>query len=171
MVPENYVVLVWRHNLLRNTKVNALDKNEHVTRTESLLWLVTVICNDMQKNLDAYLKQIGLNINLWPTLFALWEQDGLTQSELTIRCNTAHYTTTRVLNHLEANGLVQRHLHPKSKRSHLVYLTEKAQLIKSQALASARTCNAEFLSHLSQSESELLISALQKLASRKFLIL
>lgn len=51
--------------------------------------------------LDKHLKEIGLNIDLWPTWFALWEEDGLTQPELTSRCNTAHYTTTPLFDSLE----------------------------------------------------------------------
>ncbi|WDE08720.1 MarR family transcriptional regulator [Thalassomonas viridans] len=121
-------------------------------RHMSFGWLIAVLGADMASTLDKHLKEIGLNIGLWPTLFALWEEDGLTQSELTSRCNTAHYTTTRLLDSLEKMELVERRPHPTSRRAHLVYLTEKGRELESKAAPLAKQCNEEFLSALSSSE-------------------
>lgn len=145
--------------------VNNLGSGSKLDRAESLGWLIAIISADMEKLLDAQLKEIGLSINLWPTLFALWEKDGLTQSELAAKCNTAHYTTTRVLNHLEKMELVKRKHHPASKRTRIVHLTKKAQNIRQQALSKARKCNAEVLSELTILEAEVLHSILVKIVT------
>ena len=129
------------------------DKQHPVLpRHTSFGWLVAVLSADVANSFDARLKEIGLNIGFWPTLFALWEEDGITQSELTNRCKTAHYTTTRVLDSLEKMDLVKRHPHPTSRRAHLVYLTEKGRSLEHEATLLAMQCNEEFLSHLSPNE-------------------
>ena len=132
-------------------------------RDTSFGWQVAVLGADMSDSLDKELKSIGLGINQWPTLFALWEEDGLTQTELTSRCNTAHYTTTRVLDSLEKIGLVERQPHPTSRRAHLVYLTEQGRNLEEEAVAKAQAVNTKFLSSLSKKEQELITSLILKI--------
>jgi len=137
-------------------------KQPSLPRQSSFGWLIAVLGNDLATSLDSHLKGIGLSLNLWPTLFALWEEDGLTQSELTERCNTAHYTTTRLLDTLEKMALVERRPHPTSRRAHLVFLTEQGKALEQKATQLAKDCNAEFLSALPASEQDELNKLLLK---------
>ncbi len=139
------------------------DHQPELPRHTSFGWLIAVLGADMAHALDNRLKEIGLNISLWPTLFALWEEDGLTQSELTSRCNTAHYTTTRLLDSLEKMALVERRPHPTSRRAHLVYLTEKGRELEATAVPLAKACNDEFLSGLSPAERTQIQSLIHKI--------
>ena len=140
------------------------DKHSPVLpRHLSFGWNVAVIAAGLSERLDGELRSVGLSINHWPTLFALWEQDGLTQSELTNRCNTAHYTTTRLLDSLEMLELVERRPHPTSRRSHMVYLTDKGRGLEEKAVAKAKEVNKEFLSALSQDEQKQLSEILLKI--------
>lgn len=136
-------------------------------RISSFGWLVAVLGADLADSLDSRLKEIGLNLGLWPTLFALWEEDGLTQKELAARCSTAHYTTTRVLDSLESLALVKRHPHPSSRRAHLVYLTEKGKALEETATAKAIDCNAEFMSALSSDEQVQIKKLLLKILANR----
>lgn len=117
--------------------------------------------------LDSALKELGININQWPTLFALWEQDGLTQSELTSKCGTAHYTTTRILDSLEKLNLVERQPHPTSRRAHLVYLTEQGRKLETTAVTKAQSINSEFLDVLTAQEQEQLQALVWKLITTR----
>lgn len=121
-------------------------------RHRSFGWLIAALGADMAKCLDERLKKMGLHIGLWPTLFALWEKEGMTQVELAKRCDTANYTTTRVLDSLEAKGLVERRSHPTNKKVHLVYLTAEGRQLESEAVAEATFCNETFLADLSTEE-------------------
>lgn len=144
--------------------------NQHapeLPRHMSFGWKIAVLAADLSESLDNELKTIGLTINQWPTLFALWEEDGLTQSELTSRCNTAHYTTTRLLDSLEKIGLVERRPHPTSRRAHLVYLTDKGRNLEKEAVAKAKAVNEEFLTWLSEEEQEQISSILLKIIVSK----
>jgi len=132
-------------------------------RHTSFGWLVAALAARMESDLDKKLRDIGLNIGLWPTMFALWEEDGLTQTELTGRCHTAHYTTTRTLDTLEKQGLVERRPHPTSRRSHQVYLTASGKKLEAPATALAKSCNDQFLTTLTEKERSQLNKLILKL--------
>jgi len=136
-------------------------------RQESFGWLIAVLGQELASGLDSRLRSMGLDLTYWPTLFALWEEEGITQTELSQRCGTAKYTTTRVLDSLESLGLVERRLDPASRRSRLVYLTENGRAIEAEATQQARECNEEFLDYLSEEEGYHLISLVKKLISAK----
>ena len=123
-------------------------KQPELARRDSLGWLVAVLHSQMAAELDERLKGLELNLGLWPSLFVLWEKEGLTQSELATRCQTAHYTTTRVLDTLEKKGLVERRKHPSSRRAYQIFLTDAGRALEKPAVAEANACNEAFLASL-----------------------
>lgn len=147
--------------------MNAGKKGPKLPRVTSFGWLVAVLGSELAQSLDNKLRAKGLSLSLWPTLFALWEEDGLTQTELTIRCSTAHYTTTRVLDTLETKGLVERRPHPESRRAHLVYLTKEGKKIEEELTGEAIQTNEEFLAPLSADEQAHLKSLIFKIISER----
>lgn len=131
------------------------NQNEpRLPRQTSFGWLIAVLGSQLATDLDTRLQGIDLNIGLWPTMFALWEEEGLTQAELASRCQTAGYTTTRVLDALEKLQLVERRPHPTSRRAYQIFLTEKGRALEAAGTDMAKACNAEFLAPLSDEESE-----------------
>ena len=50
----------------------------------------------------------GVTFGLWPFLRALWEEDGLTQRQLSERVRMKGSTTVAAVNRLEERGLVRR---------------------------------------------------------------
>lgn len=136
---------------------------DDLSREDSLGWLVAVLNAGMLKGMDERLRPLGLGLAVWPTLFVLWEEDGLTQTELASRCRTAHYTTTRVLNSLEESGLIERRAHPHSRRAHCVFLTPMGQSLKKRGVRAATACNRAFLSQLSPEEQSNLLQYLRRM--------
>lgn len=143
------------------------DEKVEAWKRGSLGWLVAVLGNEMATTLDERLKEIDLRITLWPTLVVLWQEDGLTQSELSSRCHTANYTTTRVLDTLEKNGLIERKPHPTSRRSHLVYLTELGQSLRMEGITRGKATNKKFMAGLSENEQETFLKLLNKMIDGK----
>jgi DNA-binding MarR family transcriptional regulator len=133
-------------------------------REDSFGWLIAVLSRQLSDEFDERLQALGLRIGLWPTLFALWEEDGVTQSVLTEKCQTAHYTTTRVLDELEKRGLVERRPHPTNRRATTVFLTEAGRALEHPAVEEAMACNAQMLAGLSRQESDRLMTTLRKVA-------
>ncbi|MHA7817537.1 MAG: MarR family winged helix-turn-helix transcriptional regulator [Pseudohaliea sp.] len=133
-------------------------------REDSFGWLIAVLSRQLSDEFDQRLQALGLRIGLWPTLFALWEEDGVTQSVLTEKCQTAHYTTTRVLDELEKRGLVERRPHPTNRRATTVFLTKEGKALEHPAVAEAKACNARMLAGLSRQENDRLMTMLRKIA-------
>jgi len=131
-------------------------------RQSSLGWLVAVLGNDMAAALDHRLKELDLRITMWPTLMMLWQEDGLTQTELSARCRTANYTTTRMLDVLEKKDIIERKAHPTSRRAHLVYLTDFGKSLKMEGISRAMEANKDFMSVLSKTEQDTLLKLMSK---------
>lgn len=136
-------------------------------RMDSLGFLVAVLATNMSDDHDQSLKELDLRISLWPTLLMLWAEDGLTQTELSERCRTANYTTTRMLDTLEKKGLIERKPHPTSRRAHLVHLTEAGKALKPKGLERAMALNEEYMSVFSKSEGETFMKLLNKLVASR----
>lgn len=139
------------------------EENMDQWRMNSMGFLVAVLGTGLANALDESLKDLDLKITLWPTLLMLWDEDGLTQSELSERCRTANYTTTRMLDTLEKKGLIERKPHPTSRRAHLVYLTEEGKALKPKGLERAMAINKDYLSVFTDKESETFMALLNKL--------
>lgn len=143
------------------------DKNMDHWRMNSLGFLVAVLGTQMSDALDNSLKTFDLRVTMWPTLLMLWEEDGLTQSELSERCRTANYTTTRMLDTLEKKGLIERRPHPTSRRAHLVYLTAEGKALKPKGLEQAMAINADYMSVFDEQEKDTLMALLNKLVASR----
>lgn len=79
--------------------------------------------------------QLGLTLGTWYFLRALWEEDGLSQRELSQRIGTMEPTTVSALNSMERLGLVHRERDPNDKRRRRVFLTDYGRSLRGQALS------------------------------------
>ena len=132
-------------------------------RQNSFGWLIAVMSHVTTKTFAKKLQQHNLSLALWPTLMCLWEREGLTQQELTELANVRRSTTTRTLDKLQKLGLIVRQPHPDSRRSFLIYLTDKGRALQDEILPIPTRLNQQVLAPLTASESKQLIATLQKL--------
>lgn len=69
--------------------------------------------------------------DLTPPQFALlsflWQQDGLTQVELSEKGQIDRSTIGGLIDRLERNGLLERRQHPQDRRAYRIYLTEQGK--------------------------------------------
>ena len=68
-------------------------------------------------------------------MFALWEQEGLTHTELAERLQNTPATITKMLQRMEKAGFVQRRPDANDQRVSRVYLTEAGRAIQAQVQA------------------------------------
>lgn len=132
-----------------------------LNRTDSLGWQVAVLARKMAARLDSELKRYDLKISYWPTLFLLWEQEGLSQTELAKACGTEHYTTTRVLDKLEELGLIERRTDPTSRRTFRIHLTEQGRALEKPLTDTAQRVNDHYLGPLTPAQQKTLLALIQ----------
>ncbi|MCM1328522.1 MAG: MarR family transcriptional regulator [Ruminococcus sp.] len=77
-------------------------------------------------------------------LFVLWEQDGITISELSSKTGLAKTTLTGMLDRLEEMGHIQRTSSPNDRRALKIILTPQAKGLKSKYDAVSAEMNEIF---------------------------
>ena len=94
--------------------------------------------------------------DLTPPQFALlaflWQQDGLTQVELSEKGQVDRSTVGGLIDRLERNGLLERRQHPQDRRAYLIYLTEHGKAMESTLSACAERSLQRFTADLSEAE-------------------
>ncbi|MCL1127698.1 MarR family winged helix-turn-helix transcriptional regulator [Shewanella surugensis] len=132
-------------------------------RNKSLGYLVAHLNVELQNALDQRLKRYQLDIKLWPVLFSLLEEEGVSQTVLSKRCDVAHYTMTRLLDQLQTQGLIIRHQEADNRRTFQIFLTDTAKALEQDLIREAERVNEHFLNELAEDEHILLITLLNKI--------
>lgn len=134
-----------------------------MNRFESLGYLVSHLNVDLQNALDQKLKRYGLDIKLWPVLFSLWQEEGVTQTELSKRCDVANYTMTRLLDQLQRQQLIIRQQDVDNRRAFNIYLTNNGKALEQDLIREAERVNETFLDHLSLDERTAFLALINKI--------
>jgi DNA-binding MarR family transcriptional regulator len=100
---------------------------ENIRKTT--IFLLIQISRRLHKRAVNDLNALGLYAGQEKFLQFLWEQDGLTQSQIAEQVCVEHATVTQVLERLERVGLIQRCRDEKDGRISRVYLTEKGRAL------------------------------------------
>src|SRR5437870_665414 len=75
---------------------------------ESVGYQVRTTHRLLQRMLQVSIEPYGVTLGMWYFLRALWEEDGLTQRELSRRIGTMEPTTLTAIQTMERSGLVKR---------------------------------------------------------------
>lgn len=94
----------------------------------------------------------GVTFGLWPFLRALWEEDGLTQRELSERVRMKGPTTVAAVNRLEERGLVKRVNNADDGRMINVFLTDKGRKTYDLVMPEVEKINRQGVANLSGEE-------------------
>ncbi|MCT7941497.1 MULTISPECIES: MarR family winged helix-turn-helix transcriptional regulator [Shewanella] len=132
-------------------------------RYESLNYLVSHLNLTLQQALDTRLKRYELDIKLWPVLFTLWQEEGLSQTELSKRCDVANYTMTRLLDQLQVQGLITRHQEADNRRAFQIFLTDDGKALEHDLVHEAEWVNEHYLALLTTDEQDELMRLLNKI--------
>ncbi|MGF1695397.1 MarR family transcriptional regulator [Vibrio lamellibrachiae] len=138
---------------------------EQFSRQTSFGWMINVIAGQAAKKFEIELKKHGLTLALWPTMMCLWEEEGVTQRDISAKSKVENSTTTRTLDKLEKLGLVERRDDPNSRRSFRIYLTEQGHALKEVLLPIPLAVNKDMLSSLDKAEQTEMIRLLQKMVA------
>ena len=103
----------------------------------------TALSRRLQKNL----REAGLEITSeqWSVLYALWEEEGLTQQELAQRTFREKTAITRLIDNLERMELVIRVADKADRRTNLIYLTKVGRRLRERCMTPANQTLQEAL--------------------------
>jgi len=82
----------------------------------------------------------------------LWQQDGLTQVELSEKAQIDRSTVGGLIDRLERSGLLERRQHPQDRRAYKIYLTEQGKSMEVTLSACAERATSRFTAGLNSDE-------------------
>jgi len=126
-------------------------------KAESMDFLLAQICRLHHARAYTLLEELGLYRGQPPMLFALWEQEGLTHSELAARLHVTPATITKMIQRMERAGFVERREDPEDQRVSRVYLTAAGRAIRGDVQRVWRTLEEETFEGFSAEECRLLL--------------
>ena len=91
--------------------------------------------------LGARISRHGVSIGMWYFLRALWEEDGLTQRELSRRVSMMEPTTATALESMERRGLISRTRNAEDRRKINIHLTDRGRRLREVLLPYAMEVN------------------------------
>lgn len=95
----------------------------------------------------------------------LWQEDGITQAELSARSQIDRTTMGGLIDRLEKEGLVMRCTHPEDRRAYRICLTEKGKSLEPALAPLAFKTQERLTAKLDRHEVEMLKSLLEKIRS------
>ena len=99
----------------------------HFPFEESVGYQIRMAYRAMQRLLQTRIGPHGVTLGMWYYLRALWNEDGLTQRELSQRIGTMEPTTLSAIQVMERSGLVRRVRSQDDRRKMHIHLTKKGR--------------------------------------------
>jgi len=131
----------------------------------SLGYLVRDANRAFQRLLERRIAPHGVTRGQWYFLRVLWEEDGLSQRELSERVGMMEPTTAVALRGMEKAGLIRRTRSDEDRRTAVVRLTPKARRMRTRLLAVARGVNARGGEGISEAELDRFRNAIRRMTA------
>ncbi len=108
---------------------------------DRLAHLVKDATRGLVRALTMRLAEHRVSFGHWAFLRILWETDGLTQRELSLRAGVMEPTTFAAIKAMEKLGYVERRQKPSSRKNVYVFLTPAGRALKSRLVPFAEAVN------------------------------
>ena len=119
-------------------------------------YMLAQVCKLHRQRADVLLNKVGLHVGQEMFLSELWENEGVTQTELAERLLLQPATVTNTLQRLEREGLVARRADMEDQRVSRVYLTAKGRNLEEPVLLQWSQLEQESFAGLNVEEAVLL---------------
>ena len=130
-----------------------------------LLILLHDVARMMRTLADRRARAHGMSRAQWMILFRLRRRDGLTQRELAEILEVEPITVGRLVDRLEARGLLERRADPADRRCWRLHLTPAADPVLAEIDEARHLFDAEATRNLPEAQRAATVSALLKMKS------
>ena len=131
-------------------------------RNNSFGFLIQTLAKRIEMDMRERLKEHDVDLKVFANLMFLSEKDGVTQREIGNELNFPEYYTSRNVDALVKLGYAERRPDPNSRRSILIFLTEKGRKKAADLPAVIMAANKKTLANLTPEERNKVIELLQK---------
>jgi len=130
-----------------------------------LSYLLSRAAHQISTDFHQVVTEAGLRVPVWRVLACLWDRDGMGVTELADRTIFEQSRLTKMLDGMEADGLVRRETEPADRRRVRVRISAKGRALVTPLIERARQHEAEVLADYAPEEIAALQSALRKLSA------
>jgi MarR family transcriptional regulator, organic hydroperoxide resistance regulator len=123
---------------------------------DNLGYLIVQICKGHRYCAEKLLNEQGVHAGQEMILFQLWEQDGLSQSQLAETMCVEPPTISKMIQRMEGVGLVERRPDAEDARVSRVYLTPQSQELERGVEQAWQKLEAQTVDGLTETEQLLL---------------
>jgi len=109
--------------------------------SDRLAHVIRETARALVRALTQRLAQHGVSFGHWAFLRILWQQDGLTQRELSEQAGVMEPTTFAALKAMEELGLVERRQVPENRKNVYVHLTPQGRALRKKLVPLAEVVN------------------------------
>jgi MarR family transcriptional regulator, organic hydroperoxide resistance regulator len=117
----------------------------------------------LQRYRQVLVEPYGVTAGMWFLLRVLWDEDGLTQRELSHRIGTMEPTTVVALRTMMKAGLIRRVRNDSDKRKVHIFLTSKGRGLEKTLVPLAKHVVDTAVAGFSQTEVQQLFSMLKRI--------
>ena len=138
-------------------------REDHVPPDEALGFLLWDTSRAFVRTFSARIAEQGVSFGVFPYLRVLWEEDGLTQSELSDRVRMKGPTTVAAIAEAERRGWVTRKGDPADRRKVNVFLTEEGRALRQRLMPAVHANNTRGVRGLSPTQQKQFKTMLKKI--------
>jgi DNA-binding MarR family transcriptional regulator len=124
----------------------------HFKPGRSIGYLLRDCYRSFSRALEVRIKPHGIGIGQWFFLRELWEEDGLSQGDLSMRAGMTAPTTVVAIRRMVKDGLVIRKPDDQDRRKVRIHLTDKGRRFRDELLPFAFDVNAVATEDFSEEE-------------------
>lgn len=132
---------------------------------ESLGYQINLLARLFEHALRRKIASHGVVPGQFPALLTLYDEDGLTQAELTRRVSIEQPTMANTLKRMERDGLIRRVPDAHDRRRIRIHLTARAKALERPLTTAAREINAHATEGLHDAERSALQHAIARVMS------
>jgi MarR family transcriptional regulator, organic hydroperoxide resistance regulator len=136
---------------------------DHSKVEQSTGYLIRQTFRSFTRSLEHRLAPHDISLSMWFFLRLLWEQDGLTQKELSDELGLTQPTTVAAMDVMEARGLIQRRRSSEDRRKTNIFLTQAGRALEKRLLPFAREVNEAALTNVTTAELQKLWTILERI--------
>ena len=127
-------------------------------------YLLATICKAQRNWAEQELATVGLHVGQEMLLSLLWQEDGLTQSDLALRLGVQPATVCKMLGRMEAGGLIATHRDERDSRISRVYLSDEGHAFQQTVMSAWARLETRLLAGFTADEVIALRQVLTRLA-------
>jgi MarR family transcriptional regulator, transcriptional regulator for hemolysin len=131
---------------------------------QSMGYLCRVNFRLFARELERHIARHGVSSGQWRSLRVLWEQDGITQRELSERVGATEATTVSMIRRLVRDGFVERRPDPDDARKVRIVLTPRARRLQAKLVPYVAQVNELALQGVSEADRATVRRVLKQMA-------